>query len=447
MGQILFALPQIGRFHLLDRLARALSARGHEAAVLAADPVQRDFFDAQEMQVLGLRRQRSAPQDLPLTELAELDARLAGRRGPIAADVAKLAAHAAAVVTQFERSPPSLVLFLDARDSLSRLIHFVATRAGCRILHLGDGLLPHTMQQDHHGVDGEHSACGRTAGDYRDAPRDDALLAAALAAWIAGIAPQPLIRTPVAPPYWAQTPRLVARWFAGTRGAYGCWRDGWRRPAPPRPALVTLPEDPFLAVLLQADTDPRVRLDAQEQPSAGDLLAAVRRVGQHLGQDTQVLAIAPVDRLPGDLIAVARTHGVELLPAAAAATVVPSALACVTVTHPLAVGALLAGTPVVHLGRAPWALPGVTRRTTLDQLDRDLVDSLNEDAATLRERLLTRLLTDDHVWCSRDEPDHNGILGLVAAVERRIQHEPTSAATAYRAGPVWPLTPSSAAGG
>jgi hypothetical protein len=441
MGQILFALPRIGRFHLLDRLARALVARGHEVAVLTGDRVQRDFFAAQDLSVSDLAPGGAPPSGLPLDELAELEAKRRGSRAP--AERRQLAARAAAVVRRFDADPPSLLFFHDVRDGLARLVHFAATRAGCRILHTGAGLLPHTMQIDVQGIDGDHSACGRSAIDYRDAPTDDALLGAALAAWIAGIAPQPLIRTPVAPPLWSSVPRLVARALLGRQGRYGSWRDGWRRPPARPPAPVALPEDPFLVLLLQDPGDARLRLDAPEPPPLGDLFAAMRRAADQLARDMPVLALAPHETIPGDLIAIARAHRIEPLPAGAAPQVVPSALACVTINHPLGAGALLAGTPVLHFGRTPWGIPGAAQRASLGSLERDLMTALDDDPRTLRERALTRLLTEDHVWCSADEPDHNGILGLVAAIERRLTHDAPSgsARAAYRAGPVWPLTP------
>ena len=60
----------------------------------------------------------------------------------------------------------ALVAALDARDRstaghLDLVIQFGAREVGCRVLHTGEGLLPHTMQWNGEGMDGDASTCRR----------------------------------------------------------------------------------------------------------------------------------------------------------------------------------------------------------------------------------------------------------------------------------------------
>ena len=46
MGHILFGAPSLQHYHLHDHLASALRSRGHRVTVLAADPLDFEFFSA-----------------------------------------------------------------------------------------------------------------------------------------------------------------------------------------------------------------------------------------------------------------------------------------------------------------------------------------------------------------------------------------------------------------
>jgi hypothetical protein len=136
-----------------------------------------------------------------------------------------------------------------------------------------------------------------------------------------------------------------------------------------------------------------------------------------------------------------RTVAGELvLPAAAAPDLVATALATVTVNHALAALALLAGTPVLHFGDALYGVRGVATRTSPALLAHDLAQALAHDYPTMRQRFLSWLFGHGHLWCSPTHPDHNGILGFVAAIEARLA-EPAHALPVlrYRRGPAWPL--------
>ena len=101
--------------------------------------------------------------------------------------------------------------------------------------------------------------------------------------------------------------------------------------------------------------------------------------------------------------------------------------------------ALLAGTPVVHFGRALYGLPGVTTRCRREELPQALHRAMHRDHPTLRARFLTWLFGHGHLWCSPTHPDHNGVLGFVQAIETRLRHRADEAPLRYRAGPGWPL--------
>src|SRR5690606_37710263 len=92
----------------------------------------------------------------------------------------------------------------------------------------------------------------------------------------------------------------------------------------------------------------------------------------------------------------------------------------ITINHPAATVALLAGTPVIHLGRALYQLQGVTTKSTIEQLPDAIANLQDCDRPELRRPFLTWLLQHGHVWCSATAPNHNGMLGLVQAVERRL---------------------------
>jgi hypothetical protein len=85
-------------------------------------------------------------------------------------------------------------------------------------------------------------------------------------------------------------------------------------------------------------------------------------------------------------------------------------------------------------------VPGVAQRCSLADLDAALAHALAHDYPTLRERFLSWLFGHGHVWCSTTHPNHNGMLGLVQAIEARLgAPTATAPALAYRRGPTWPL--------
>ena len=43
------------------------------------------------------------------------------------------------------------------------------------------------------------------------------------------------------------------------------------------------------------------------------------------------------------------------------------------------------------------------------------------------------------MWCDPDQPDHNGLGGLISGMEARLRAGPMAAGLRYRAGPAWPL--------
>src|SRR5690606_14125385 len=121
-------------------------------------------------------------------------------------------------------------------------------------------------------------------------------------------------------------------------------------------------------------------------------------------------------------------------------SVLATAAAVITVNHPLAGAALLLGRPVVHLGRAVWGVSGVATPSTLGALPEALARALRDERPSLRDRCLTRLLRQDHVWCDRDAPDRNGLLGLLQRIERACGHHAGRGdRVVYRPGPAWPL--------
>jgi len=446
MPHLLFAAPSIDSFQLHDRLADLAMRRGHRVSVLSVEPQERAFWAAQGLPLTDLERGGGPVDDrvLPMRELAEVDCALAGRRAPrprhLRRAVRRLRAHAAAVQAALERDPPDVVLVHARRTGLHRLVHFLARRLGAGVLHLGEGLLPHTLVCDPHGIDGDASLCQRRALDYRDASADRELLHAALAAWLGAAAPPPTLRRPPAPPRFGA--RLDAAARVGCRrgvraglAAWDAWRAAWPPPLLRPPAELALP--PLaVVVLLQADADPRVRLDAPPELTGLALLRAAAAAARALDVHAEVVGIEPH---AAGAEAPARGHGFRIEGPAAAASALANALAVVTINHPLAGAALLHGTPVVHLGRAYWTVPGTAVAAKLDELQAALVRAVAVERPALRERVLTRLLQRDHVWCSVQRPDRNGLHGIMLRLEQLSAARPTASPIAYRPGPAWPL--------
>lgn len=428
MGHIVLAAPGIGRFHLHDRLARALHQRGHRVEILCGEPAERTFWRHQELTPLSLPTAPAAT-DLPWDELAPTCRR--GRRrqlGELAGGVRAWLAGAA----------PDLVVLHQDRGDVAQVLQFVARAAGCRVLWTGDGLLPHTLQLDERGLDGEASCARRSAGAFRVVRGEPELLHACLAHALAGSTPFGLPRTAVRVPRLG--PRLADAWTTWPQqglvralASFGAWRQA--RPSPQPPIVPwAMPEAPFLAVLLQPAHDPRLTIDGGPAPAAAALVQQTARAAACLGKDVAVCVVA-ADNGPAR-----RFAGQPMVPAAAAAVAAATALATVTVNHPLASVALLAGTPVVHTGAALYGVRGVARRSAADQIAEGLGEALAHDHPTLRQRFLSWVFRHGHVWCSATEPDWNGLTGLVAAIEARLAVPAgTEPGLRYRSGPAWPL--------
>lgn len=449
MGHILFGAPDLADYHLHDHLALALMARGHRACFLATDPAELDFYSMQGKTAVNLGAGQMDSDHVPVGDFALLDCALAGEPAPgrwrREAATRALTRRVTPLRRLLERDPPDLVLLHQGRSGLHRLIHYLAREAGCQILHTGAGMLPQTMQRDSEGIDGDASSCRRRAVDYRRSKSNPTLLSRALSGWLADAHAPPLIRTrPCAP---RASVRLTAtagallqgRWSAAWHALRG-WRKARSTPAPMPGHLAPPPPPPFLAVLLQADDCPRIRLDAPPGTRSVDLALATVDAASTLDRGITVVAVLPPGGLPAaDQARLARA-GVVVLATGAAPQTIATAVAVVTVNHPLGVGALLANTPLLHTARTPYGIPGVCTQTSAAQLENDLPRALALQTDALRERFLTRHLGSDHVWCSPATPDLNGLTGLVADIEQRMRTPAgTARATTYRAGPVWPL--------
>lgn len=450
MGHILFAAPGIRRFHLHERLARELRTRGHRVTVMCPDPVEFAFWSAQAMATVHVRPGRPEPSQAPLQELAETDCLLAGS-APLGARLwratRRLQGLLPGCLRWFEADPPDLVLLHRRRGSVQALLHFLARECGSRVLWTGDGLLPHTMQIDSEGIDGDAAAARRSAFDYRVVRPDQRLLDAALAALLARTAPMPLTRKQLLVPPLGERLRhvvgaLMLRHDHGLVGAY----DGWRAALAPHalqlPRRFELPARPFVTVLLQDPEDVRLRLDAPHAPSPSELVRAARAAATRLEPGMPVVAVLPPQGLLArELARLRRIPSVALELAGAAPDAAVAAAVVVTVNHPLGIAAALSGTPLVHLGRALYGVGGVASHGTTDTLAQAMDLACAEDHRELRERFLTWLLAHGHVWCSPDFPDHNGIIGLLLEIETRLQERnPGGLRLRYRTGPAWPLT-------
>ena len=450
MGHVVFAAPSIARLHLHERLNQKLLSRGHEVTTLCTDQVSLRCHDAHHLSARLVRSGGSVPPRIPLEEFAIQQCILEGLPHPEPHEIRRrarqLAVLAAGVVHFFERELPDLLLVHQGRGGMHRLMHFVAREFGVKVLWTGDGLLPGTQQIDTEGIDGDSSACRRSALDYRDLPRDPEFLAAALSAWIAHALPPPLARSPRHHPRAWQVLKDLACAVRDRRAGFArealvqwrCEEPEW----PPLPAPAGPGGGPFVALALQDPTSPRIRLDAPRAPTHEDLAAAVAAAISAIDPALQLVIVMPERglssqnrwRLPENAQLVTATH---------TAVVASTALAFVSVNAPLAAGALLAGTPVLHFGRTPYGVPGVARKTSLDGLLDDMRAALGERNATLRERFLYRILRRDHVWCSADFPDQNGLRGLVLAIEIALKERGQEGADLrYSPGPTWPLAQS-----
>ncbi len=435
MGHIAFGAPGIASYHLHERLRRALQQRGHAVTVLCTDASGFSFWRHQGETVIG---PQSTPVGSPAGDHAEWRASLDRRT---AAWLGRLQPH---MERWFETANPDLLLLHQRRGPDQQLLQFLARRRGCRVLWCGDGLLPHTLQFDERGLDGDASICRRSAIEFRAVQGDTPLLQACLANALAGSMPCALPRRePIAPSRWQRCADLWPMWRdRGARAAARSLRS-WATALAPlavtSPPHFELPARPFGAVLLQDDDDLRMQHDAGTPPPARELIAAARAALHALDPGLEMVVVDSV-RSHGHL-SLRPAGGDIVVPAAAAAAAASIAVATITINHPMAITALLAGTPVLHLGAALYGLRGVTERTTLSELGHALPHAIAHDHPSLRQRFLTWLLGYGHVWCSGTDPDHNGLLGFVQAIERRLQGEPGHAPRLdYRRGPAWPLS-------
>ncbi|MGK0432564.1 MAG: hypothetical protein ACJA0V_001706 [Planctomycetota bacterium] len=443
MGHIVFAAPSISRFHLHHRLRRDLLRRGHRVSILCTDRCRFTFWRAQVSDVDLVEASRRKECPAAMLELIEQVQAPEARR--------QLVGLAPVISDWFEREQPDLVLFHDERSAAAACMQFAARVIGSKVLWTGQGLLPHTMQVDERGLDADASCRRWQAKDFSVVTPDKALLDAALTHALAGGEPLALPHAPVQVPLLSR--RLADALGYLLRGRLKTARTalhGWRAPfaseqlvamAAPLPDIKT----PFVAVLLQHAKDPRVVLDASSPPDARTLVQHALLAADTMGRDTQVVAVLPDHAIENQLgahaLAGKHSHRVRIAAPSNAAVLVSTAAATITINHPAATIALLAGTPVIHLGRAIYGLRGVTTNTTLEGLPEAIAASQKIDRKALRQRFLTWTFQHGHVWCSATAPNHNGMLGLVQAVERRLQGdaESNTRPLPYRPGPTWPL--------
>ncbi len=453
MAVIAFGAPGIARFHLHERLRRELLQNGHRAVVLSLDDIEHTFHSAQGGEVALLAP--TAP-DAMRAPLADLAARECQRRGmaPNTAAFARttgvlrdrLARLLPAAVRWFEAERPDLLFLHQRRSADQALLQFVALELGVRVLWTGDGLLPHTMQVDDRGLDGDASARRRPLADFRVVTGEPSLIDACLTHLLARTTPAALTRREVvAPPplaRGAEALAALATWQPAR--AWRAWNE-WRAALPfaarSHPLPIALPEPPYVTLLLQPADDERVRLDADAPIAPRAAIESAAAAAARLGDGTSLVVVAPdagIDER--DLRGLRAPVPLYFAGAGDAPEAAATAIATVTINHPGAAAALLAGTPVLHFGRALYAVEGATIATTTAGLADALPASLGRSSTTLRRRFLTWLFGHGHVWCSATDPDHNGLAGLVQTIEARLgERSPGGLRLQYRAGPAWPL--------
>ena len=425
MSHIVFASPAISCYHLHERARRELLRRGHRVTLLCSEAAAQTFWSAQ---VAGV-------------EAIDL------RAGPDPRQARRGAPAGGAATRWLERARPDLVLF-HGRQTGQAAIERAARAAHCPVLWTGDGLLPHTLQVDPGGLDEDASSQRWGARDFRVVAPDPTLLEACLAHALASHEPLGLPRAPVqTPPVGPRLADAAKAVLAGdVAGASRAWR-GWRAAlAPPGVPAMRATEDPaawaapFLAVLLQPRADLKAAHGGQASGLTHALLRRSREAADALGLS---LAVVLPEGQQGTRWRRALSQnpiaGVRLLPPQLAAVAAATAAAVATVNHPLAAVALLAGTPVVHTGRALYHLDGVTRRAAPEALPAAVVDAIRRDRPALRRRFLTWLMRYGHVWCSATHPTYNGMLGLIERIERAAQASADALAASHRPGPAWPL--------
>ncbi|MBL8727334.1 MAG: hypothetical protein JNM25_02810 [Planctomycetes bacterium] len=453
MASIAFAAPGIDRFHWHERLTRELRQDGHAVTAVCVDPVEHTFWRHQSIDSTLVRLGPPDPMRAPIDELAlrasqrQLPARShRQQRRRLLHHRQRLASLLPGLLRWFEAERPDLLLLHQRRSGAHALLHYVARETGTRVLWTGDGLLPHTLQVDEAGLDGDAAATRRRAGDYRVVQNEPSLLAACLTNTLARTGPSALTRREVRrPPLTARIADLLAasRWHGC--GGPGHALFGWRRALAPaagaEPMAFELPGTPFVTLLLQDTDDERVRLDADAPPTHRELIVAAAAAAADVDRQLVLVIVVPPRGIDHrELIGLASPVRLHFVRPDAAADAACTGVATLTVNHPLAAVALLAGTPVVHVGRALYGLHGVTTQAITAELAPALARALAKDPATLRQRFLSWLFGYGHIWCSSTWPDHNGLAGLVQAVGTRLSsRHAMGLRMRYRPGPAWPL--------
>lgn len=430
MAHFVFAAPGIDRFALHERLRRELLRREHRVTVLCGERREFTFWRQQFAGVEHVSRPRAGSR-----------ARRANRLE-------------AAAASWLELERPDLVMIHQRRTRQTLALERAARATGCEVMWTGDGLLPHTMQVDQQGLDGAASSLAQRAQDLRVVSPDDCLLETSLAYALSGHRPLALPIADVRKPSRALRLRDAAAYVAAGRlrealRALTAWDQALPQPeADATEATQFDLEPPFVAALLQRADDPRVLLDAAEPPTAAALIEAAVRAADQLQPGAQVAVVAPPGARSLDRAAerLCRTRGerIRLLAHDAAGLAAATAASVITVNHPAASIGLLAGTPVLHTGRALYELDGVSLRTSAAELAEDHQRALARPRPALRRRFLTWLLRYGHLWCSAATPNFNGMLGLVALMEQRASAGRATQPNGYRPGPAWPLSPQAA---
>jgi len=444
MRHILFAAPEPAHCHLLERLQRELRQRGHRTSLLSFDAATSVWLAQQDWALLPLESCESLGAAELAEEFAARELRWRGRQGL----PRRWRRHFQLLLPRVQRAlaanRPDLVVCVARRDGHRALLQFAARAAGVPVLWLDEGLLPHTLQWDQRGLDGDASPAEPVPGTLRDHAAAPELLAAALAQVLGGVSPSALGRAALRTPRWQD--RLRASLTALASGDFDAmtalrrWRQSAAAPAVTIADPWQPPPHPHLAVLLQSPTDARLRLDAGLAPDPCALVTAAAAAAHAVDASLRLVVVGPPDGVaPRWRRQFARSPELTLADATAAHAVAATAVATITINHPAATTGLLAGTPVLHCGRALYGLPGVTWHGPTSTFPEGLRQLLQSPQPHLRERFLTWLLRSRHLWCSPVAPDHNGMLGLVGLVLAQAARQPFDGAPGYRPGPAWPL--------
>ena len=446
MGHIVIADPNIRRFRLHHRLRLELLRRGHRVSILCIDRSRFTFWREQVADVDLLEPSNRDEYPDAIREILDGIEPHAERR--------QARRIATAMHHWFVREQPDLVLLHEDRSAISTCVKLTAHVTGCRVLWSGEGLLPHTIQIDESGLDADASHRKWSAKDFRCVTANQALLDASLADALAGGIPLALPMAPInMPPLRRRIADAICYMISGRLHAAMTAIHRWRLSFTsddidlgPTPILDW--KAPFVTVLLQHATDPRVVHDATEPPNARTLVQQAILAADLFGPNTKVLVVLPglFSENQGIAHAIASDHGarVRITTSRNAAIAASAAATVITINHPSATVALLAGTPVVNLGRALYELAGVTTTASLEELPAAVQRANQSNRPALRRRFLTWLLQHGHCWCSTTAPNHNGMHGLIRKIESQLDAEPSPSnqPLTYRPGPNWPLTTS-----